>query len=1007
MSPNPLMKLGSKLLHPGKDTDKKHPRAPSPEGSQPRTSTLDSFPRHNTSDSHRSGHSTPPHGAAAHQHKDHKEHHKSLIDRIVPQPLRPHNSRRSSTSSDSSDGHNHTDEALEKKKAKRQAKEEKRRKAKEAAAEIDRHHREAYDQDELNVNYGEFAVVRKTEPRKFQRDDIEDMANKSEGTVVVFRARIHHIRPKSANLAFIVFRQHYNTVQGVLTVRQGQISQNMVRWTERLPRETTVLVKGILQTPKSKDQEVHSATIHQVEVLIDQIFVVGTVTEPLPVHVEDIDRALLHTNAGGDAAVSISNQTRLENRLIDLRGDASQAIFRIQAGVGRFFRSYLDSQKFTEIHSSKFQGGGTESGASVFKVDYFGRAAYLAQSPQLGKQMAIAADLERVYEIGPVFRAENSNTHRHLTEFTGLDLEMTIEEDYHEVVDMLDNALKSIFRGLQSEYRRELDTVRKFYPSEDLVFPEKTVMLHFKDGVKLLNDSGWKENDEPIPEYEDFSTATERRLGQLVKEKYGTDYYILDKFPRDARPFYTMPDAEDPKLSNSCDFFIRGEEILSGGQRIHNAPMLEKRMKEAGLDPNTMADYVSGFRQGMPPHGGGGIGLERVVFLFLKLGNIRWASLYPKDPRSFPRTDKEIEDVVFRPADGDALRGPAMSTLDFVKKKDLGERPPLPKLADLVPAYGDSAATSWFDPYWTVWQHNETGAMCGYRAASGYAICWGRPLCDDSQLVEVIKAFTNHLKSQKLKIVFASVDEETQKAVGEELGWSCLIAAAEQRIDPRKVSLDSAEKQLRAKINRAEREGVKVHTADAELSEELKHKLEVQMKAWKSKRTGTQMYTASLRPWDDPEHRRYFYATDKDDQLVGLVVLAQLSKRFGFQVKYSLDFPNAPAGTIEMIMFHAIDTMGKAGVNNATFGGAAPPQLTPIGKDWGMRIKLLSKTYGAIVKQFNLLDRAGFKEKFGAESDGCYVCFPKNSLGLKGVEALMSVLQDNKPDDFESRKEHN
>ena len=175
----------------------------------------------------------------------------------------------------------------------------------------------------------------------------------------------------------------------------------------------------------------------------------------------------------------------------------------------------------------------------MFKVDYFGRPSFLAQSPQLGKQMAIAADFERVYEIGPVFRAENSNTHRHLTEFTGMDLEMTIEEDYHEVVDMLDNALKSIFRGLQSEYRRELDTVRKYYPSGDLVFPEKTLKLHFADGVKILNESGWKENDQPVDPYEDFSTATERRLGQLVKEKFGTDYYILDKFPLDARPFYS------------------------------------------------------------------------------------------------------------------------------------------------------------------------------------------------------------------------------------------------------------------------------------------------------------------------------------------------------------------------------------------------------------------------------------------------------------------------------------
>jgi aspartyl/asparaginyl-tRNA synthetase len=144
--------------------------------------------------------------------------------------------------------------------------------------------------------------------------------------------------------------------------------------------------------------------------------------------------------------------------------------------------------------------------------------------------MAIAADMERVYEIGPVFRAENSNTHRHLTEFTGLDLEMTIENHYHEVVDMLDGALQAIFHGLQKDYRREIETVRKLYPSEDLVFPEKTVRLHFSDGVQMLRDAGWTDDGHEIDMYEDFSTRTEKKLGELVKEKYNTDFYILGAF---------------------------------------------------------------------------------------------------------------------------------------------------------------------------------------------------------------------------------------------------------------------------------------------------------------------------------------------------------------------------------------------------------------------------------------------------------------------------------------------
>jgi aspartyl/asparaginyl-tRNA synthetase len=355
------------------------------------------------------------------------------------------------------------------------------------------------------------------------------------------------------------------------------------------------------------------------------------------------------------------------------------------------------------------------------------------QSPQLGKQMAIAADMERVYEIGPVFRAENSNTHRHLTEFTGLDLEMAIEDHYHEVVDMLDGALRAIFHGLQTEYRREIETVRKLYPSEDLVFPEKTVRLHFADGVQMLRDAGWTDDGHEIDMYEDFSTRTEKKLGDLVKEKYGTDYYILgehypafalvahpiaftDKFPASARPFYTMPDPDDPKRANACDFFIRGEEILSGGQRIHEATFLEQRMKECGINPDTMKDYVDGFRQGCPPHGGGGIGLERVVFLFLKLGNIRWGTMFPRDPRSFPKAEQDkLAKAVEESTSG--LLGPTASTIEYEKQRNAGQKPPLPKMEDLIAAYGDSPNTSWLDPFWTVWHHEDTGACCGYAAS--------------------------------------------------------------------------------------------------------------------------------------------------------------------------------------------------------------------------------------------------------------------------------------------------
>ncbi|KAG8733689.1 aspartate--tRNA ligase dps1 [Ceratobasidium sp. 423] len=273
-------------------------------------------------------------------------------------------------------------------------------------------------------------------------------------------------------------------------------------------------------------------------------------------------------------------------------------------------------------------GAATESGASVFKVDYFKGKAFLAQSPQLAKQMAIGADFERVYEIGPVFRAENSLTHRHLTEFTGLDLEMAIEEHYHEVMDVLDGMLLYIFNGLKTKFSADIEAIRKVYPSTEFTWLEKTLRLQWKDAIALLRENGVE-----IGDFDDIDTTTEKLLGKLVKEKYNTDYYILDKFPLALRPFYTMPDPVDPNYSNSYDFFMRGEEILSGAQRVHDPKMLEKRMVEVGIDPKDMQGYLDGFRMGITPHGGGGIGLERVVMLFLKLGNIRNASLFPRDPK--------------------------------------------------------------------------------------------------------------------------------------------------------------------------------------------------------------------------------------------------------------------------------------------------------------------------------------------------------------------------------------
>uniref|UniRef100_A0A7S4KU94 aspartate--tRNA ligase n=1 Tax=Paramoeba aestuarina TaxID=180227 RepID=A0A7S4KU94_9EUKA len=318
---------------------------------------------------------------------------------------------------------------------------------------------------------------------------------------------------------------------------------------------------------------------------------------------------------------------RLDNRIIDLRTVANQAIFRIQSGVCTLFREILLKRNFVEIHSPKLIGTASEGGAGVFELGYFETKAYLAQSPQLYKQMAVTADLQKVFEVGPVFRAENSNTHRHLTEFIGLDMEMMFKEHYHEVLDQLEEMYLYIFDGLNERYRSEIEAVRRQFPFEDLKYTSPSLRLQWPDIIKLLRESG-----EEIGDYDDVNTTQEKLLGRLVKEKHGVDFYVVDKFPLSIRPFYTMPDPENPLFSNSYDFFLRGEEICSGAQRIHDPELLIERANHHKVDLAKIQPYIDAFKYGAYPHAGGGVGLERVVMLFLGLGNIRRASLFPRDP---------------------------------------------------------------------------------------------------------------------------------------------------------------------------------------------------------------------------------------------------------------------------------------------------------------------------------------------------------------------------------------
>ncbi|KAK7208157.1 hypothetical protein BZA70DRAFT_273054 [Myxozyma melibiosi] len=508
------------------------------------------------------------------------------------------------------------------------AREKERKKAEKAAKlEAEKAAKAANEVDYSEGLYGKLPLIQSSSKTGVPRVQIASLNKQKAGTEVVFRARIHTSRLQGNKMCFFAFRQQSSLIQGLLVANKDTISKQFVKWAGSISLESIVLVHGIVA---EAPELIRSATVQDVEIQVTKLYTIAETPSQMPILIEDASRSDAEAEAAGLPVVNLD--TRLNSRVIDLRTITNQAIFKIQAGVCTLFKEYLLSLNFTEVHTPKIMGAASEGGANVFKIKYFNGEAFLAQSPQFHKQMLIAADFERVFEIAPVFRAEDSNTHRHMTEFVGLDLEMAIEEHYDEAIDVLVGLFSHIFLGLRERFGREIDIVRRQYPVEEFKFPKdgKMVRIPFKEGIKMLREAG-----RDLPELEDLNTENERLLGQLVKDKYDTDFYILDKFPAAARPFYTMPDPEDPNYSNSYDFFMRGEEILSGAQRIHDVELLKKRMVDLGLNPDEpgFKDYIDAFQFGAPPHAGGGIGLERVVMFFLDLKNIRRASLFPRDPR--------------------------------------------------------------------------------------------------------------------------------------------------------------------------------------------------------------------------------------------------------------------------------------------------------------------------------------------------------------------------------------
>ena len=499
-----------------------------------------------------------------------------------------------------------------------------------------------------------------TTERKFVT--VKDLHTQTPGSHVWIRARSQTVRKQGGKLTFIVLRENLATVQAVVA-----LTPEMAKFAGALSKESVVDVYGQVTVPP---EPLRGCTQSNVEIAVERIYCLSR-AEALPLQLEDLSRTEAEL-ASDPKAIRVLLETRLSNRVVDLRTKANQGIMRMQSGVCTLFREFLLNLDFVEIHTPKLLATASEGGSTVFQLKYFDRFAYLAQSPQFYKQMALMADLPGVFEIGPVFRSENSLTHRHMTEFVGLDLEMPFKEHYSEVLDVMDAMFNHMFTGIQNRYRSELEAVREQHPFEDLKWSYPCLKLEFKDAVALLVENGpaviegdimvidgelESLSDGPESEEsrkrlekrkseleahlasvklhkqnEDMGTSDEKVLGRVVRAVHDTDFYMVTRFPVEIRPFYTMPCPDDPKWTNSYDIFLRGEEIVSGAQRIHDPAMLLEVAKSKGVDLAPVQSYVDAFKYGAFPHGGGGVGLERVVMLFCGLPNIRLTSMFPRDP---------------------------------------------------------------------------------------------------------------------------------------------------------------------------------------------------------------------------------------------------------------------------------------------------------------------------------------------------------------------------------------
>lgn len=338
-----------------------------------------------------------------------------------------------------------------------------------------------------------------------------------------------------------------------------------------------------------------------------------------------------------DLDTDLNLDTLLDYRPLTLRRDRERSIFKVQHTILQAYRSFLVSEGFTEFQAPKLVGGDAEGGAEVFKVEYFNdQQAFLATSPQLYKQMMVGV-FERVFATGATFRAEKSATTRHMSEISMLDLEMGFIKDYTDVMALVTKLMRHISTTVAADCAAELAQFNISAPLAPESFPTFTL----REAQELIKkETGEDKTNEPDLEPED-----ERLLCEYAAANLGSDFVFITQFPSSKRPFYTFKNPEDPSYTDSFDLLFRGLEMCSGGQRVHRYDDLVARIKEKGLDPANFDFYLQAFKYGLPPHGGIGMGLERLTMKMLDLPNVKEATLFPRDMnRIDTRLTKETDD---------------------------------------------------------------------------------------------------------------------------------------------------------------------------------------------------------------------------------------------------------------------------------------------------------------------------------------------------------------------------